>query len=62
MLPHGTTGGTRRRGLFDLSVDPSETRNLAAEKPEVRAKLKARFDQWRAEMEATEPRGPFRNY
>ncbi len=48
--------------LFDLSNDLSETRNLANEKPEVLAAVKARFAQWRAEMEAAEPRGPFRNY
>ena len=48
--------------LFDLSTDLSETRNLATEKPEVLAAVKARFAQWRAEMEAAEPRGPFRNY
>jgi hypothetical protein len=24
--------------------------------------VKARFAQWRAEMDAAEPRGPFRNY
>jgi arylsulfatase A-like enzyme len=48
--------------LFDLSTDPSETRNLAKEKPDVLAAVKGRFAQWRAEMEAAEPRGPFRNY
>jgi hypothetical protein len=48
--------------LFDLSDDPGEKRNLAREEPDVLAKLKARFAAWRAEMEAAEPRGPFRNY
>lgn len=48
--------------LFDLASDPSETRNLAGEKPDVLARVKARFAAWRAEMEAAEPRGPFRNY
>ena len=48
--------------LFDLAVDPSEKNDLTAEKPEVLAQVKARFARWRAEMDATEPRGPFRNY
>ena len=48
--------------LFDLSVDPGEQHNLAAEKLDVLARLRARFARWRAEMDATEPRGPFRNY
>jgi hypothetical protein len=48
--------------FFDVVADPGETRNLIAEKREEVAKVKARFAQWRAEMDATEPRGPFRNY
>jgi len=48
--------------LFDLSVDPSEEHNLAATHPEVLQRVKARFARWRAEMDAAEPRGPFRNY
>ncbi|MGH8018840.1 MAG: sulfatase-like hydrolase/transferase [Opitutaceae bacterium] len=48
--------------LFDLSTDLGETRNLIDEKPEVLAAIKARFAEWRAEMNAAEPRGPFRNY
>ncbi len=48
--------------LFDLSTDPSEKKNLIAQMPEVLAQVKARFARWRAEMNAAEPRGPFRNY
>ncbi|MBI4625752.1 MAG: sulfatase-like hydrolase/transferase [Verrucomicrobia bacterium] len=48
--------------LFDLSTDPGEAHNLAKEKPDVLASVKARFARWRAEMDAAEPRGPFRNY
>jgi arylsulfatase A-like enzyme len=48
--------------LFDLAADPSEKRNLAASQPEILARVKARYAQWRAEMDATEPRGPYRNY
>ena len=49
-------------GLFDLSTDVGETKDLSAEKPDDLAHVKARFAAWRAEMEASEPRGPFRDY
>ena len=32
--------------LFDLSVDPAETKNLAAEHPEIAKRLKAKIDRW----------------
>ena len=48
--------------LFDLAVDPGEKKNLAAAQPEKLAAVKARFARWQAEMEAAEPRGPFRDY
>lgn len=49
-------------GLFDLSKDREEKRDLAAEKPEVFKMVKARWSAWRKEMDETEPRGPFRDY
>ncbi len=49
-------------GLFDLSKDIGEKNDLSAEKPEVLAMLKARFESWKNEMDAAEPRGPFRDY
>lgn len=49
-------------GLFDLSADLAETRDLSAEKPDVLARVKGRFDAWRKEMDAAPPRGPFRDY
>jgi arylsulfatase A-like enzyme len=49
-------------GLFDLGTDLSETKDLSKEKPEVLAMMKAKFAAWKAEMEASEPRGPFRDY
>ncbi|MBS0207879.1 MAG: sulfatase-like hydrolase/transferase [Planctomycetes bacterium] len=49
-------------GLFDLSCDEGEQHDLSSERPEVAAQLKARFQDWRAEMDASEPRGPFRDY
>ncbi|HEY8505834.1 MAG TPA: sulfatase-like hydrolase/transferase [Gemmataceae bacterium] len=49
-------------GLFDLSKDIGEKRDLSAERPEVLAMVKGRFRAWEKEMEAAEPRGPFRDY
>jgi arylsulfatase A-like enzyme len=49
-------------GLFDLTADLAETRDLSAEKPDVLARVKAQFEAWRKEMDAAEPRGPFRDY
>lgn len=50
------------RGLFDLSADLGESHDLSSEKPDVLARVKARFDAWKKEMDAAEPRGPFRDY
>jgi arylsulfatase A-like enzyme len=55
----GTENGDR---LFDLRADISETKDLSKEKPDVAAMMKARFEAWRKEMDASEPRGPFRDY
>lgn len=52
----------KARGLYDLSVDIGETKDLSAEKPEVARMMKGKFEAWRAEMDAAEPRGPFRDY
>jgi arylsulfatase A-like enzyme len=49
-------------GLFDLEADPAEKHDLSREKPEMAQKLKAQFEAWRAEMDASEPRGPFRDF
>ena len=50
-----------RRGkkieLYDLSVDPSESRNLADRKPEVIANLKAQAEAWVAELPAKYEKG-----
>ena len=48
--------------LFDLMVDLGEQNNIAAERPEVLEHVRARFARWQAEMEAAEPRRPFRNF
>jgi arylsulfatase A-like enzyme len=49
-------------GLFDLTSDLGEAKDLSKERPEELARVKARWTAWRAEMDATEPRGPFRDY
>lgn len=49
-------------GLFDLSTDPGEEHDLSTERPEVLERVKGRFAAWQAEMEGSEPRGPFRDY
>jgi len=49
-------------GLFDLDTDPGETKDLSGEKPDVLAQVRSRWDAWRREMDAAEPRGPFRDY
>lgn len=50
------------RGLYDLRSDPGEKNDLAKEKPAIAKAMRARFAKWRGEMDASEPRGPFRDY
>ncbi|QDT49227.1 Arylsulfatase [Symmachiella dynata] len=52
----------RGTGLYDLSSDIGEKHDLSAENPEMLAKLQTRFAQWKKEMAAAEPRGPFRDF
>ena len=49
-------------GLFDLEADVGEKRDLSQEKPEVLKMVKGRYQNWRDEMNASPPRGPFRDY
>jgi arylsulfatase A-like enzyme len=49
-------------GLFDLSNDIGEEHDLSEEKPEVLRHVLSRFENWKAEMEAAEPRRPFRDF
>ena len=53
---------SRGNGLFDLTKDLSEKKDLSGRHPEILAKLKARFLNWKKEMAAAEPRGPFRDF
>lgn len=48
--------------LFDLASDLGEKRDLARDKPDILQMVKGRYQQWWDEMQASEPRGPFRDY
>ena len=52
----------RGGGLFDLATDIGEKNDLSAKHPTQLEKMKARFEAWKAEMDAAEPRGPFRDF
>lgn len=50
-------------GLYDLSADIGETKDLSAEKPDILARVKAQYDAWyRETMIEAEPRGPFKDF
>lgn len=49
-------------GLYDLAADLAEKHDLTKEKPEIATMMRERFARWQGEMEASEPRGPFRDY
>ena len=48
----GAQGGAAPSGwqLFDVIADPAQSKDIAAEKPEVVAKLKAAYDGWWASL------------
>jgi arylsulfatase A-like enzyme len=50
------------KGLYDLSTDISEKKDLSKEKPEVLKMMQEQFAAWRKTMDETEPRGPFRDF
>ncbi len=54
--------GGGQGGLFNLAEDIGETNDLSKSHPDRLAELKGAFAKWLAEMEAAEPRGPFRDY
>ena len=60
--PWKWVSNAKGESLFDLSSDLGEEHDLSKEKPDQLAKMKASFETWRAEMDASEPRGPFRDY
>jgi arylsulfatase A-like enzyme len=49
-------------GLFDLSRDVGEQNDLSDTNPQKRREMQLHFARWRAEMDAAEPRGPFRDF
>ena len=53
---------SRGSGLFDLRHDIGERRDLSKERPEILKRVQARFANWKKQMQATEPRGPFRDF
>ena len=53
---------SRGSGLFDLRHDLGERRDLSKEKSEVLKNVQARFTNWKKQMQAAAPRGPFRDF
>jgi arylsulfatase A-like enzyme len=53
---------SKAKGLYDLAVDPGEKDDLTATQPAIATNMKSRWEVWRKELEAAEPRGPFRDY
>jgi arylsulfatase A-like enzyme len=49
-------------GLYDLAADLGEQTDLTTSNPEMAKQLEAEFVAWRKEMDAADPRGPFRDY
>jgi len=54
-----STGGS---GLFNLEEDIRESNDLSESRPDKLLEMKQQFAQWRSEMDAAEPRGPFRDF
>jgi arylsulfatase A-like enzyme len=51
-----------KTGLYDLTADLGETADLSQKRPDMLKQVTARYRAWQAEMQAAEPRGPFRDY
>jgi arylsulfatase A-like enzyme len=49
-------------GLFDLETDVGESNDLSKARPAKLTEMIAAFEDWETEMEAAEPRGPFRDF
>jgi arylsulfatase A len=49
-------------GLYDLTKDIGESKDLSKSHPDVLRMMKARFANWKREMSLAEARGPFRDY
>ena len=49
-------------GLFDLSNDVSESKDLSKDRPDILKQVQSRYENWLSQMEAAPPRGPFRDF
>ena len=49
-------------GIYNLAEDIGEQRDLSKANPEKLRELREAFTTWKAEMDAAEPRGPFKDY
>jgi len=49
---------TGRLTLFDLSSDPAESQDRAADRPAVTSELERRLDDWESELHGGAPAGP----
>lgn len=52
----------RGSGLFDLSEDIGESKDLSEKLPGVRMRVQGRYEEWVNAMANAMPRGPFRDY
>ena len=52
----------RGSGLFNLKTDVGEKQDLSATHPGKLIELKQHFAHWKKQMDAAEPRGPFRDF
>ncbi|MEW4564926.1 sulfatase-like hydrolase/transferase [Bremerella sp. JC770] len=52
----------KAKGLYDLASDIGERNDLSEKHPDKVAQLKQRLASWQQEMEAAEPRRPFRDF
>lgn len=57
-----TVMGDNQQGLFDLATDVGESKDLSATHPDKMKELIDAYSGWLEEMDAAEPRGPFRNF
>ena len=53
---------SRGSGLFNLKTDVGEKQDLSATHPGKLAELKQHIAHWKKQMDAAEPRGPFRDF
>ena len=55
-VPHGVADWE----LYDLTIDPSEQTNLAAENPEVTERMRRQWDEYQTQYNVILPEGPFK--